>query len=266
MDHKEDEYRSLPGWSTFLIAMFLATAIILIILRLVGPRVALSSAGTVVALILCWPVLVVVGGLILGLVASLLAGDDVGAGEAAELGVRGGYWYYKRLWSFKSPFFWGGILGASLSLVTLSVYIEKAIVPQESVARKQVRDVALEIRKHRQETGHFPEARGKTLHETLGLKASDKWKGNHLIDVWGNPLLYERKSDRYSEHFRITSLGWNGRRDSHSRTGDDIVQEGTAVSAGALTDQLLETGKRKLIDYVKKKLKTDERSVPSDRK
>jgi hypothetical protein len=257
MDTLPVRRRSFSGYTKFVASVFMATALIALIVRLVGPRTVMNSVGMVVVLILFWPLVVAAFGLIVGLVSSLLAGEDAGASEAVELGVLAGAWYYTRLLSLHNPFFWGAIMGAALSVGTLYVYVEKMVVPQEKLVRRQLRDVAAAVKNHHRETGRFPKAAGKYLHEALGLPANERWAGHELVDPWGNPLLYHRTSDEYSESFSITSTGWNGWRDDDIGTSDDIVEKGTVISKGAVGKKLLKVGKEKIVDYVKKKLKRD---------
>lgn len=254
--------KSVSGRIKFLVGVGSACLLAIGSVWVLGPRTVVGSVGTAVLLILFWPVVLFLFGLIVGLVASLLAGDDAGVGEVAEAGIMGGWRYYSYLMSVRNPYFWGGLVGAALAVAFVYLYVVKFVEPKEFEARKQVKAIAAILEEHRRQTGCFPTAKGKYLHEALDIPSTGHWQGRPLVDPWGRPLMYEREGDTYAEYFRVTCTGWDGRRDVAPSKGDDIAEEGTGVDKGALTKELLRLGKEKTINYLKNRLKARELQEP----
>ena len=247
--------KSLSGRFKFLIALVSVTLLATGSIWVLGPRTVIGSVGTVVLIVLFWPVVLFTFGLIVGLVASLLSGDDAGVGEVADAGIIGGARYYSYLVSVRNPYFWGGLVGATLAVAFVYLYVVKFVEPKEVEARKQVKAIAAMLKERRRKTGCFPSARGKYLYEALDIPSTGLWQGRLLVDPWGRPLMYERKGDTYAEFFRVTCTGWDGRREVAPFKGDDIAEEGTGIDKGALKKELLKFGKEKAINYLKDKLK-----------
>jgi hypothetical protein len=227
-----------------------------------GPQFVMGSLAVMVLLIVAWPVLFIVFGLIAGVIFGILA-QQSGAEDLAEAGVRGSFWYYPKLFTFRNPAFWGGLLGTIVAVALLYGYWQAAIVRKEVAARKQLTAIAADIESYRKEEGRYPATDGQYLHEALGLEKDEPWRKHALVDPWNRPLHYTRVDEDLAESFRLKSSGWNGRIDSFK--GDDVSVDGTAIKKGAAAKKLIKAGTKKAWEWLQKK-KEDEnsRQVPAE--
>ena len=257
--------KTVSGWGRFVASAVVATVLVIASILIVGPRTVMGSVGAAVVMILFWPVLFCAFGLVFGAIASLLAAGDAGAEEMAEAGIVGGGWYYSRLISVRNPYFWGALLGAAVAVGALHVYVVKLIEPKELLAREHVKAIAHLLEEHHRKTGHFPQAKSEYLHEALDLPSTALWRGQPLEDPWGRPLIYRRACDAYSESFRVASTGWNGWSELSGSIGDDIVEKRTVFDKSAVTKEVLKTGTKKTIEYLKRKFKANHTDASPDR-
>lgn len=225
---------------SFLAGFLGANLVVALSLLAFGFKAVVGSGLTLAVILLAWPVLLVV----IGLVAGAL---DGGGEDVAEAGVEGGATYYRRLWRVRSPAFWGGLLGVLLCLGGLVGYERHVVRPREVATERRLDDLASALRTHRQETGRFPHAKGEHLHEVLGLGAHERWRGQPLVDAWGRPLRYERQDLETSERFTLRSSGYNGR----CADGDDQVREGKAINKRAAAKQIAKAAGKKLLERLK---------------
>ena len=230
------------GWWKFAASFLVAGTIVLLAASLIGLKTATQSIGLVVLLIVLWPVLLTVGLLMFTLIVSLIAQDDAGAGEAVEIGVHAGVWYFSKLATVRSPWFWGSLLGACLTVGGMYYYVRHEIDLKEEATKKQVALLADEIRAFEKRNQRFPEQER--------LTSGGTWEGHSLVDAWNRPLVYFRIPTETGEYFRIASVGWNGKPELQG--GDDIAEEGTAVRGAAVGKTLLKAAKKKLIKMFRK--------------
>jgi hypothetical protein len=191
------------GWLKFLGASGATAAGFCAVGLTVGPKIV-ASVGLLLALALGWPALLLAGGLLLGIVVGLLSGSSSGA-ELAEAGIEGGVWYYPRLFTCKSPSWWGVIAGGVVATAGLFLYVESEIRPREAFALEQLEALAEELGEHRKERGTFPEERGPYLHQAVELAPEERWHDLPLRDPWQRPILYSRSARGGAEWFEIVS-------------------------------------------------------------
>lgn len=240
----------MSGRTQFIVAALGSLLIVSLAAWFLGPQFVMGSLAIIILLIVAWPLLFIVFGLIAGVILGIMA-QQGGAEELADAGMRGGFWYYPKLFTFKNPAFWGGLLGTVIAVALLYGYWQTAIVRKEAMTKRQLAAIAKDLETHRTENGTYPTGEGQYLHEALGLTPDKRWKSHALIDPWNRPYHYTRVDEEISESFRVTSAGWNGRLDSFQ--GDDVSVDGTAIKKAAAAKKLIKAGAKKAWELIKKK-------------
>jgi Type II secretion system (T2SS), protein G len=254
MNKKRPDQHSSPWAFTFILSGLAALVLVALATLVAGPRTTMGSTGVLLAIVFLWPFLLILIGLLLTLLMAVL-GESAPAGEAAEVGVTGGLWYYRRLVSTRSPALWGGLLGAAIAAGALYAYVEFGIAPKEAQTLKQVQALVKVFRVQQKQTGHFPEPKGDYLYEALGLSPDDTWHGISMKDAWGKPFFYEHTRGKWTQRFTVISGGWDGQKDKSDLSGDDIRAKGSAFEKGAVKRQITEYGKKKAGELLRNLLK-----------
>ncbi|MBI4612065.1 MAG: type II secretion system protein GspG, partial [Planctomycetes bacterium] len=194
---------------------------------------------------LFWPVLMLLVGAA-GIFLGALTGGG-GLADASGIVIEGGaegFRYYAWLLTARNPLLLGGIAGALLAVGGLYLYVEGFVKPKEEAARQQLARLADKLRVHGEEAGRLPDSSGAPLHKAFKLSPGDTWRGEDLLDPWGQPVLYECQTDIFGQEFRLLSTGWNGR--SEDGDGDDLSAKGSLSGPGPAVRGLLDSIGKKI--------------------
>ena len=163
-----------------------------------------------------------------GLIAGLVAQEDIGAAAAAEgVASRGGGLaraYYGCIWrQRRHPLGWGLVTGIALGVVGVWAALASWVVPRES----QTLSALLLAQAHIEALKAHPEpAADGLLHPSQWGAASG---ADPVLDGFGRPIRYARAGAWLATSYTLRSLGFDG-----VQSGDDLCVGGQTALGKAL--------------------------------